>query len=53
MGRRQIERFARAILAGAPASPDFVDGARAQAVMDAAERSQTEGGWADVHMEET
>ena len=48
MGRRQIERFARAVLDGHPASPDFADGLRAQAVMDAAERSQAASGWVNV-----
>jgi predicted dehydrogenase len=48
IGRRQIEMFARGARSGAPIRPDFTDGLKAQAVMDAAERSQDAGGWVAV-----
>ncbi len=48
IGRRQIESFARAVLAGRRAEPSFYDGLSAQGVMQAAERSQESGGWANV-----
>jgi predicted dehydrogenase len=48
IGRRQIERFAAAVLAKRPAEPDFTSGLRAQAVVDACERSHDRGAWTDV-----
>lgn len=48
LGRRQIERFARAVLASRMVEPDFRDGLRAQAVVDAAERSAAAQAWVDV-----
>jgi predicted dehydrogenase len=48
MGRRQIERFTHAIRTGQAAQPSFADGLCAQAVMQAAERSQDSNTWAEV-----
>ena len=38
----------QAIVEGRPASPDFRDGSRAQAVIDAVLRSAAERRWVDV-----
>jgi predicted dehydrogenase len=49
IGRRQIERFARAVRAARHShTPNFGDGLRAQAVMQAAEQSQETDRWVDV-----
>lgn len=48
LGRRQIERFAQAVRTRRPAEPDFRAGLRAQAVVDAAERSWNARRWVDV-----
>jgi predicted dehydrogenase len=44
----QTAEFIDAIVNQRPASPSFIDGARAQAVMDAALQSAAERKWADV-----
>ena len=46
-----VKRFLAAIRKGAPASPSFEDGVRAQAVLDAVLESQSRGGWAEVKSE--
>jgi len=48
LGRRQVERFAQAVRGRKSTDPDFRAGLRAQAVVDAAERSWETRGWADV-----
>jgi predicted dehydrogenase len=50
IGRRQIEHFAQAIYDKHPLTPNFADGLRAQAVMQAAEWSQESDGWVDVEL---
>jgi len=44
----QLARFARAVRGEAPASPDFTEAARVQAVVDAIHRSAESGAWVDV-----
>jgi len=44
----QTFEFIDAITSGRPATPSFADGARCQAVMDAAVRSDAERAWVDV-----
>jgi predicted dehydrogenase len=44
----QAFEFVQAILDHRPASPDFSDGSRVQAVMDAALRSAARGAWVEV-----
>ncbi len=48
IGRRQIDRFVSAVLARKAVVPDFHAGLRAQAVIDAAERSHEADGWVEV-----
>lgn len=48
LGRRQIERFSVAVLAQTTVDPDFRAGLRAQAIVDAAERSWEMQRWVDV-----
>jgi predicted dehydrogenase len=44
----QVCDFLRAVVRGEPASPDFHDGWRVQAVLDAALESDRRGGWVEV-----
>jgi predicted dehydrogenase len=48
LGRRQIERFAQAVQTRTGAAPDFHAGLRAQAIVDAAERSWEARTWSDI-----
>ncbi len=48
IGCRQIGRFICAVQAGTSAAPDFHAGLRAQAVIDAAERSHEANSWVEV-----
>lgn len=48
IGRRQIGRFISAVRAGTPAAPDFHAGLRAQAIIEAAERSHEANSWVEV-----
>jgi len=48
LGRRQIERFAQAVGARTMVEPDFRAGLRAQAIVDAADRSSDARAWVDV-----
>lgn len=45
---RLAKRFFDAIETGAPATPSFADGYRAQVLIDAARRSHRQGAWVDV-----
>ena len=44
----ELYEFAQAVARGGSASPDFAEGARCCAVLDAAERSAASGAWAKV-----
>ncbi len=48
IGRRQIGRFICAVQTGTSAVPDFHAGLRAQAIIDAAERSHEVNSWVEV-----
>jgi predicted dehydrogenase len=48
LGRRQVERFAHAVQTRTGADPDFRAGLRAQAIVDAAERSWDTRLWVDI-----
>jgi predicted dehydrogenase len=43
-----IGRFLDAIRTGTPAEPSFLDGVRAQAVLDAVLAASARGGWVEV-----
>jgi predicted dehydrogenase len=43
-----VAKSLEAIRTGAPASPSFADGVRAQAVLDAVLNSATQGEWVEV-----